>query len=140
MKVLLVEDCKSIRLENERALLKAGYDVITAQDGRQALEIAGTHAPDLILLDLLLPVMDGVQVLRQLKKDAATKMIPVVVLSSLSSKNHDRLVAEGAEEYLEKNIIMLPNRVNQLPVLLREIICRINRKNGNLDLVAPITK
>ena len=76
MKILLVEDSRSIRMENERALSHAGYEVICAQDGEEALQGARTEHPDLILLDLLLPKMPGTEVLARLKNEPETWTSP----------------------------------------------------------------
>lgn len=84
--ILLVEDSKFLRLASERALTKAGYSVVSTDDGEQALRVAQERIPDLILLDMLLPKLGGEDVLRALKSDPATARIPVVVLSSLSQK------------------------------------------------------
>ena len=86
VKILLVEDSRSIRVENERTLGKAGYEVICAEDGEEALRRARDERPDLILLDLLLPRISGLEVLRRLKRGAETADIPVVVVSGLSEK------------------------------------------------------
>ena len=120
----------AIRRANESALLKAGYEVITAEDGETALQMARERHPDLILLDMILPKMGGPEVLRHLKEEAGTAKIPVVVVSSLSEKNRERLIEAGAEDYLEKNDIMLEHGQNLLPKMLENIICRINRKRG----------
>ena len=130
MKILLVEDSKPIRHENEGVLIKAGYEVISAEDGETALQMARDLHPDLVLLDMILPKMSGPEVLRHLKSESKTAEIPVVVLSSLSEKNRDRLMAAGAEEYLEKNLLMPRRGVNLLPKALENVICRINRKRG----------
>ena len=129
MKILLVEDSRALRLENERALLKAGYAVICAEDGESALQLAGEQKPDLILLDLLLPKMSGLEVLDYLKNTPGTAQIPVVVLSALYERNREKLIAAGAEDYLEKNSLM-QNGQNLLPRVLEDVICRINRKRG----------
>ncbi|HYU44901.1 MAG TPA: response regulator [Terriglobales bacterium] len=129
MKILLVEDSRTIRLENERALIKAGYEVICAEDGQSALQLAKGQQPDLILLDLLLPKMSGLEVLEFLKSNPGTAQIPVVVLSALYGKNREKLMAAGAEDYLEKNSLMT-NGQNLLPKVLENVICRINRKRG----------
>ncbi len=130
MKILLVDDSKPILHENERVLHKAGYEVVCAEDGESALSAAKAHQPDLILLDMILPKMSGPEVLEHLKADAATADIPVVVLSSLSEKNRQKLIEAGAEDYLEKNALTSPMGANLLPKLLENIICRINRKRG----------
>ena len=138
MKILLVEDSKPIRRENESALSKAGYEVVSAEDGESALQMANEHKPDLILLDMILPKMSGPDVLKHLKSEPATANIPVVVLSSLSEKNRDKLMEAGAEEYLEKNALMPGRGINLLPNELENIICRINRRRGIAFSSVPV--
>lgn len=130
MKILLVEDSKPIRRENERMLLKAGYEVVCALDGESALRFARDEKPDLILLDMILPKMSGPEVLQHLKSESATAEIPVIVVSSLSEKNRQKLLEAGAEEYLAKSEFMPSAGVNLLPQMLENIICRINRRRG----------
>jgi len=107
-----------------------GYEVICAEDGEAALRIAREQPVDLILLDLLLPKMNGNEVLEHLKKDPRTADIPVVVYSGLSIKNRDKLIEAGAEEYLEKNMLMPRPGQNLLPKILEDVICRISRRKG----------
>lgn len=76
-KILLVDDSKFLRLATERALARAGYEVSTATDGENALQIARGKKPDVILLDMLLPKMTGPDVLKALKSDPATAGIAV---------------------------------------------------------------
>jgi len=128
VKILLVDDSRPIRTENQHALAEAGYEVICAEDGESALQLAQTMQPDLILLDLILPKMSGPDVLEHLKQDVKTAKIPVVVLSSLSDKNRQKLIEAGAEEYLEKNSIMPWPGVNLLPDKLREVIRSLTRR------------
>lgn len=130
VKILLVEDSKPMRRENESALLRAGYEVITAEDGESALLAAKEQKPDLVLLDMILPKMSGPEVLKHLKNDPATAEIPVVVLSSLTEKNREKLMEEGADDYLEKGSLMPGPGINLLPKTLENVICRINRKRG----------
>jgi CheY-like chemotaxis protein len=130
VKILLVDDSKPILHANERALHKAGYEVVCAEDGESALKLARECNPDLILLDMILPKISGPEVLAQLKNDPATVDIPVVVLSSLTEKNRQKLIEAGAEEYLEKNSLSPLPGVNLLPQILENVICRINRKRG----------
>jgi CheY-like chemotaxis protein len=85
-KVLLVEDSKFLRMANERALARAGFEVSTAADGEEALKIAYEKLPDIILLDMMLPKISGPEVLKALKANPATMHIPVIVLTSLSQK------------------------------------------------------
>lgn len=140
MKILLVEDSLAIRRENERVLIKAGYQVVTAKDGESALKVANDEHPDLILLDMILPKMSGPDVLEHLKKDAATVNIPVVVLSSLSEKNRQTLIEAGADEYLEKSSLAPVPGTNLLPKILEDVICRINRKRGISFTSVPLDK
>jgi CheY-like chemotaxis protein len=128
VKILLVEDSKIIRRENESALQKAGYDVIVAEDGLTALLLAKEQIPDLILLDMILPKMSGPEVLQNLKNNPGTAKIPVIVLSSLSGLNRDKLMDMGAVEYLEKGAMMPTRGVNLLPQKLEDILFRILRK------------
>jgi DNA-binding response OmpR family regulator len=102
-KILLVEDSRFLRVANERALARAGYDVITAGDGEEALRLAREAGPDLVLLDMLLPKVSGECVLRELKHDPQTQNTPVVVLSSLSQSNEGKLRDSGAAAYFSKS-------------------------------------
>src|ERR1051326_869967 len=102
-KILLVEDSKLLRMTTERALARAGYEVVTAGDGPSALEMTVKHQPHLILLDMLLPKMSGPDVLKALKKNPATARIAVVVVTSLSARNASRLEHDGAFAFLDKS-------------------------------------
>lgn len=101
--VLLVDDSRFFRTATERTLVKAGYGVVTASDGEEALHVAREKLPSLILLDMLLPKLDGAGVLRRLKAEPATAKIPVLVLTSLSQRNEEKLVKDGAAGFLEKD-------------------------------------
>lgn len=100
--LLLVEDSKVQRIANERILLKAGYTVLHAADGEEGLRVARERGPDLILLDMMLPKLDGSQVLRALKEDAATAQIPVIALTSLSEANEVKLRDSGVAGFFGK--------------------------------------
>jgi CheY-like chemotaxis protein len=104
--VLVVEDSKLFRTEKEHTLKKAGYHVITAVDGMEALQVAHEGHPDLILLDMMLPKLDGPSVLRALKADPATAQIPVVVVTGLSQKNEGKLLHDGAAAFVEKELLL----------------------------------
>jgi CheY-like chemotaxis protein len=104
--ILLVEDSKFLRVATERILTRAGYQVICAGDGDEALVVAGNSLPDLIVLDMPLPKLSGPEVLRSLKKSDLTAHIPVVVLSSLSQNNGPKLVQEGADAFIEKGSLL----------------------------------
>lgn len=130
MKILLVDDSKAILHENACVLQKAGYEVVCAEDGESALKLAAGELPDLILLDMILPKISGPEVLNRLKMDAATAEIPVIVLSSLTEKNRQKLIEAGAEDYVEKSSLTPVEGMNILPKILEDLICRINRKRG----------
>lgn len=140
VKILLVDDSKPILHENERILHKAGYEVVCAEDGESALKLAREVKPDLILLDMILPKLSGPEVLARLKKDPATADIPVIVLSSLTEKNRQKLIEAGAEDYVEKNSLVPLPGVNVLPKILENLICRINRKRGINFSDVPLNK
>jgi len=106
-KVLLIDDSKFLRKANELALARGGYDVLGAADGEEGLRLAGEKTPDLIILDMMLPKISGPQLLQLLKHDPRTAQIPVIVLSSLSQKNEEKLVQEGAAAYFEKSSLGL---------------------------------
>jgi two-component system, OmpR family, phosphate regulon response regulator PhoB len=125
-RILLVEDSKFLRLATERALARAGYGVITAVDGENALQVAREKRPDVILLDMLLPRMTGPDVLKALKSDSATAGIAVVVLSGLSQKNAARLRQDGAFAFLEKSELRLDKGCEALLAALADIVRSLN--------------
>jgi two-component system, cell cycle response regulator DivK len=101
--ILLVEDSKVQKLASERILHRAGYLVLFAENGEEALRLAGECVPDLVLLDLVLPGIGGEEVLYELKRNHRTQRIPVIVLSQLSADNSGKLQAAGAASYFEKS-------------------------------------
>jgi len=127
-KVLLVEDSKLLRMANERALSKAGFEVSTAADGEEALQIARDTLPNIILLDMLLPKISGPQVLKALKADPFTANIPVVVLTSLSQKNEEKLLQEGATAYFEKSALELDKSSDRLAATVETVLRRVNHQ------------
>ena len=101
--VLVVDDSGLIRLVVSDELHKKGYDAITASDGLKALRVASSKNPDLILLDVMLPGMDGFETCRRLKQDAVTKSIPVVFMTSKDKKEDTaKGMQVGAAAYLIK--------------------------------------
>jgi CheY-like chemotaxis protein len=122
MKILIVEDSRMLRLAMERSLVKARYEVTSVGDGQQGLQLAQRMHPDLILLDMMLPTLDGTAVLRELKSDPGTKYIPVVVLSGLSEKNAARLSRAGAAAYFQKSKLNLDNDPEGLVRFVQELL------------------
>src|SRR5512147_2769404 len=111
-KILLVEDTPDLAQVIARELEAAGYDVIRAGDGLTALQLHAAHAPDLILLDWMLPKLDGLEVLRRLRRTSA---VPVLMLTARGEET-DRVVGleVGADDYLTK------------PFSMRELIARVH--------------
>jgi len=106
--ILLAEDDRILRKAGEATLRKRGYAVIAAVDGEDALAKAREHKPDLILLDVIMPKLQGFEVLASLKSDAATRDIPVIMLSNLQDESDVRKATEGgALDYLVKSNVPL---------------------------------
>ncbi|RMF67181.1 MAG: response regulator [Calditrichaeota bacterium] len=103
-KILIVEDYLNIVQILTMRLQALGYDVICAYDGQEGLKLAREQKPDLIILDILLPKMNGYKVCRLLKFDAKYKNIPIIMLTSRETKRHEQLGMEtGADEYVYKS-------------------------------------
>lgn len=102
-KVLLVEDDKTISLMYKTKLEMEGFEILTADNGVDALKLAKEGKPNIIMLDVILPQLDGFSVLEQLKKDNATKDITVIMLTNLGTEE-DKIKGEklGATDYLVK--------------------------------------
>jgi len=102
-KILIVEDDDFLVQMYATKLELENYNVIMATDGAKGLKLALKEQPDLVLLDLNLPIMDGFQVLAELKKNPETTKIPVLVLTNYGQKeNVDKCLNLGAEDYLIK--------------------------------------
>ena len=103
--LMIVEDNEASRDALARRLERHGYRVLLAVDGRQGVSAARTQLPDLILMDLGLPVLDGWDATRQLKADARTRHIPIIVLSAHAMTNdRDRALAAGGDDFDTKPI------------------------------------
>ena len=104
-RLLLVEDNEESRDGLSRHLRRKGYEVLTAVDGRQGLEAALSTAPDLVLMDMSLPVLDGWEATRQLKADPQTRHIPVIALTAHAmAGDRERALAAGCDEYDTKPV------------------------------------
>jgi len=102
-KILFIEDESALQKTLSDYLKKEGYEVISALDGESGLRLAQTQKPDLILLDLILPKMDGFEVLRKLMENPETKEIPVIILTNLERmEDISRALELGAKTYLVK--------------------------------------
>jgi CheY-like chemotaxis protein len=122
VKVLVVEDSKFLRVSTERVLAAAGYQVVSAGDGEEALRMARQELPALILLDVMLPKMSGPDVLKALKNDAATAGIRVMMLTGLSQKNAKALEKDGAAGFFEKSDGMLGSGTDSLLAAIEKVL------------------
>jgi len=114
-RILLIEDDKFLRKACEISLKKRGLTVISAIDGEEGLGLAHTSAPDLILLDMLMPKLSGFETLEALKKDERTRGIPVVMISNSSVDSDIQKAKElGAAGYLVKASLSLQELGNHV--------------------------
>jgi CheY-like chemotaxis protein len=119
-KILLVEDNEMNRDMLSRRLIKRGFEVVMAVDGAKGLEMATTESPELILLDMSLPVMDGWEVAGHLKSDENLKKIPVIALTAHAmSGDREKALAAGCDEYDTK------------PVEFKRLLQKINDMLGD---------
>ena len=101
--ILIVEDEPTLQKALSIALEREGYEVKSALEGEAGLKLAKESKPNLILLDLILPKIDGFEILAELKKDESTKEIPVIILTNLeSSQDIEKALVLGAKTYLVK--------------------------------------
>ncbi len=102
-RILIVEDDRFLRRACQARLEQAGYEILTAQDGEEAVQTARASNPDLVLLDLLMPRMNGLDVLRILRNDEGTRSMPVIVLSNSSRQEDvDTIRSLGISGYFVK--------------------------------------
>lgn len=103
IKILVVEDEATLQKALNDVLASEGYDVVSALDGEKGLQMAKEEKPDLVLLDIILPKLDGFEVLKGLKADESTDQIPVIILTNLSDlDNIQKSLDLGATTYLVK--------------------------------------
>ena len=116
MKILIAEDSATIRRLVATRLTADGYDVVEAADGEEALDLARSNRPDLLILDKVMPKLDGFEVVRALREDPATSALPIVMLTGQTSEA-DVLggLGLGVEEYMPK------------PFSPRELSARVRR-------------
>jgi len=117
-KILLVEDNEMNRDMLSRRLERKGYQIVIAVDGQQALEFAVAETPDLILMDMSLPVIDGWEATRRLKADAATKRIPIIALTAHAMPEDERKSREAGCNDYDTKPIELPRLLEKMDALL----------------------
>lgn len=118
-KILVAEDDKFLGNAYKAKLAKAGFEIQLATDGQEALTMLQTFTPDLILLDLMMPIKDGFAVLETMKSDERFKSIPVIVASNLGQKEDtDRALALGANDFIVKSDLSLNTIIEKINKLL----------------------
>ena len=122
-KILLVEDNEMNRDMLSRRLMRKGYDVIMAIDGQQGIDMASSEGPDIILMDMDLPIVDGWEATRRVKADDATRTIPVIALTAHAMAAHrDQALAAGCDDFDTKPV--------DFPRLLGKIEALLTRDGG----------
>lgn len=117
-KVLLVEDNEMNRDMLSRRLLRKGYEVVMAFDGAEGVRLAGLEKPDLILMDMSLPIIDGWEATRRIKADAALQPIPIIALTAHAmSGDREKALEAGCDDYDTKPI-ELPRLLEKMEALL----------------------
>ena len=117
-RILLVEDNEMNRDMLSRRLQRRGYTVLIAVDGQQGLDMAIAEKPDLILLDMSLPVLDGWEVAKRLKSDDALKVMPVIALTAHAmAGDRERAISAGCDDYDTKPV-ELPRLLQKIETLL----------------------
>ena len=120
-KILLVEDNEMNRDMLSRRLQKRGYEVVLAVDGQQGVTLAQAEAPDLIVMDMSLPLLDGWEATRQLKVATTTRAIPIIALTAHAmSGDRERAMEAGADDFDTKPV--------ELPRLLEKIEALLTRR------------
>ena len=117
-KILLVEDNEMNRDMLSRRLERKGYTVVLAVDGADGLQQARTQSPDLILMDMSLPVVDGWEATRQLKADAATQRIPVIALTAHAMASDEQKAREAGCDDFDTKPIEFPRLLGKINALL----------------------
>ncbi len=119
-KILLVEDDEMNRDMLSRRLKRKGFEVIIAADGQQGVAKASAESPDLILLDMSLPVMDGWEAARKIKGDPQTRGIPIIALTAHAmAGDREKALEAGCDEY-DTNPVELPRLLGKINLFLGE--------------------
>lgn len=120
-KILFIEDESALQKTLKDILEAEGFNVVSALNGETGLKLAKSQSPDLILLDLILPKLHGLEVLKEIKKDKKTKDIPVIVLTNIESLEEiNTAIKLGAKTYLVKTDFTLQEVVKKVNEILEE--------------------
>ena len=118
-KIFIAEDDQFFSNAYRVKLTKDGFDVKLVADGQELLNLLKTEKPDIIILDLLMPVKDGFETLKEIKTDPSLKNIPVIIASNLGQKNDiDQGLSLGAVDYIIKSDLSLEDLVAKIRTLL----------------------
>jgi CheY-like chemotaxis protein len=117
-KILLVEDNEMNRDMLSRRLIRKGYEVVMAEDGQQGVALAASAAPDLILMDLSLPVIDGWEATRRIKAADATKAIPVIALTAHAMVGSQEKALDAGCDDFDTKPVDLPRLLGKIEALL----------------------
>ncbi len=117
-KILLVEDNEMNRDMLSRRLSRNGFEVVVAVNGQEGVDLAGTERPDIILMDMSLPVLDGWEATRRVKADPATAKIPVIALTAHAmAQDREEAMAAGCDDFDTKPV-ELPRLLEKINALL----------------------
>ncbi|MGO4388956.1 response regulator [Microvirga sp. 2YAF29] len=117
-RILIVEDTEDNRQILRDLLTNAGFDIVEAHDGEAAVEAASKHHPDLILMDIQLPIMNGYEAIRRIKSDAKLQPIPIIAVTSYAlSEDKEKARAAGCDGYVAK-----PFSPRQLLATVRDLL------------------
>jgi CheY-like chemotaxis protein len=119
-KILLVEDNEMNRDMLSRRLERKGYQVVIAVDGQQAVDMAASETPAIILMDMSLPVLDGWEATRQVKAGAATKHIPIIALTAHAMQGDEQKAKEAGCDDFDTKPVELPRLLEKLERLLKK--------------------
>ena len=120
-RILLVEDNEMNRDMLSRRLERRGHQVTIAGDGQQALDLAASDKPDLILMDMSLPVISGWEATRKLKADAATRTIPVIALTAHAMAEDEKRARESGCDDYDTKPVELPRLLGKIDALLGNV-------------------
>ena len=113
--ILLADNEQFIAVAYKDGLERAGYNVVVAQDGQEALKLAKTLKPDMLLLELIMPKINGFEVLQTIRKDPTLKQLPVIVLTNLSQKSDEDEVRNlGVVDFMVKADVSLKDLLDRL--------------------------
>lgn len=119
-KILLVEDNEMNRDMLSRRLAKRGYEVLIAVEGEQGVALARTGSPDLVLMDMSLPVLDGWEATRRLKSDPATRAIPIIALTAHAMAGDREKAREAGCDDFDTKPVELPRLLSKIEGLLQK--------------------